>query len=246
MFTDTHAHIYKDYYDIKKIMLKISNSETNRIITNGVDIKTNKEIIKLIKKYDNLYGAIGIHPENVEKYSKNDIEFIKKKYKKIIAIGEIGLDYHYCKENKEKQKELFEIQLQVAQSLNLPVIIHMREATEDTLSILKKYKVKGVIHSFSGSIETANILLKMGYYFGINGVITFKNSNIKEVYKKIPINRILLETDSPYLTPEPKRGAKNDPSNIIYIAEYVANIYNINTKKLAEITNKNIEVLFDI
>lgn len=246
MFTDTHAHIYKDYYDIKKVMLKISNSETNRIITNGVDIKTNKEIIKLIKKYDNLYGAIGIHPENVEKYSKNDIEFIKKKYKKIIAIGEIGLDYHYCKENKEKQKELFEIQLQVAQSLNLPVIIHMREATEDTLSILKKYKVKGVIHSFSGSIETANILLKMGYYFGINGVITFKNSNLKEVYKKIPIDRILLETDSPYLTPEPKRGAKNDPSNIIYIAEYVANIYNINTKKLAEITNKNIEVLFDI
>lgn len=246
MFTDTHAHIYKDYYDIKKVMLKISNSETNRIITNGVDIKTNKEIIKLIKKHDNLYGAIGIHPENVEKYSKNDIEFIKKKYKKIIAIGEIGLDYHYCKENKEKQKELFEIQLQVAQSLNLPVIIHMREATEDTLSILKKYKVKGVIHSFSGSIETANILLKMGYYFGINGVITFKNSNLKEVYKKIPIDRILLETDSPYLTPEPKRGAKNDPSNIIYIAEYVANIYNINTKKLAEITNKNIEVLFDI
>ena len=206
MFTDSHCHLYSNYYD--NLNETIKNAEKNNItkfINNGCDLNSNTEILKLITKYPNMYGAIGIHPENVEDYQETDITFLKDNITnpKIIAIGEIGLDYHYTKENKEKQINLFEKQLQLAEKYNLPVIIHSRDATQDTINTLKKYKVTGVIHSFSGSYETAQIYLKMGFSLGINGVITFKNSNLKEVIKQIPLKNIILETDSPYLTPEP-------------------------------------------
>ena len=148
--------------------------------------------------------------------------------------------------NKEKQIKLFEEQLKIAEEYNIPVIIHSREATLDTINILKKYKVTGVIHSFSGSLETAKIYLKMGFSFGINGVITFKNAKIKDVIKELPLSSILLETDSPYLTPTPLRGTTNEPANIKYIAEFVANLKNISTNDLSKITNENIKRIFDI
>lgn len=249
MFTDTHCHIYKEYYEnIDEVLKNAKKSNVNRMINNGCDKKSNEEVLELTQKYKNIYGAIGIHPENVEEYTKEDLKHIEEniKNKKIIAIGEIGLDYHYTKENKKSQKELLESQLKIAEHYHLPVIIHSREATEDTINTLKKYKVTGVIHSFSGSLETAKIYIKMGYLLGINGVITFKNSKLKEVIKEIPLDNIILETDSPYLTPEPFRGKRNEPARIHEIAKFICELKDISLDELARITNDNIKRIFDI
>lgn len=248
MFTDTHAHLDKEYYDdISRIVEDAKNNNIDRIIVSGTNTKTNKEVLDLVSKYDNLYGSLGIHPEEVENYSLSDIDYIKNNInKKIIAIGEIGLDFYYSKENKDNQIDLFNIQLKLAEDLNLPVIIHSREATLETINQLKKYNLKGIIHSFSGSYETAKIYTSMGYLIGINGVITFKNSNIKEQIKKIPVENIVLETDSPYLTPSPFRGKVNEPKYLLETAKFVADLYGISLEKLAKITNENINRIFDI
>jgi len=249
MFTDTHCHLYKEYYDnLEEILNTAKENQINRYIVAGCDDISNKEVIELVNKYDNVYGNIGIHPENVDEYKDSDIEYIKNNLnnKKIIGIGEIGLDYHYTKENKENQIKLFETQLQIAQDLDIPVVIHSREATQDTIDTLKKYKVKGVIHSFSGSLEVAKIYIKMGFVLGINGVITFKNSNLKEVVKEIGLKNIILETDSPYLTPHPYRGKQNSPKYILEIANFVAELYDISLEELSKITNHNIKRIFDI
>ena len=249
MFTDTHCHIYKEYYEnIEEVLKNAKKSNVNRMINNGCDKKSNEEVLELTKNYENIYGAIGIHPENIEEYKEEDLKWIEENLKqsKIIAIGEIGLDYHYTKENKTEQIKLLERQLKIAEQYHLPVIIHSREATEDTINTLKKYKVTGVIHSFSGSLETAKIYIKMGYLLGINGVITFKNSKLKEVIKEIPLENIILETDSPYLTPEPFRGKKNEPARIKEIAEFICDLKGISLEDLTTITNHNIKRIFDI
>ena len=249
MFTDRHCHLYKEYYDdLDELITKIKNSSVNRVINNGCDRKSNEEVLSLIEKYDCMYGAIGIHPESVDTYKEEDLKDIEKHINdnKVVAIGEIGLDYHYGKENRLKQIDLFEKQLQLAEKYNKPVIVHSREATLDTIEILKKYKIKGVIHSFSGSYETACIYLKMGFVLGINGVITFKNCNLKEVVKKLSLKYIVLETDSPYLTPMPDRGKRNDSTYIVVIAEYIANLKNVALDELAMETNGNIKKIFDI
>lgn len=248
MFTDSHCHLYSEYYDdIAKVIQDASLNKVNRFINNGCDAKSNIEVINLIEKYPNMYGTIGIHPESVDTYKLEDIKFIEDNIanKKIIAIGEIGLDYYYTKENKEEQIKLLEIQLKLAEKYNMPVIIHSREATLDTLTTLKKYHVKGVIHSFSGSLETAREYIKMGYLIGINGVITFKNANIKDVIKELPLSSLVLETDSPYLTPEPYRGKQNSPAHILDIAKFVADLKNISLEELANITNQNLDNMFN-
>lgn len=249
MFTDTHCHLYLEYYNnLKEVINNASLNNVNRFINNGCDLKSNEEVLNLVNKYPNMYGAIGIHPENVDSYKESDITHLEKNLgnKKVIAIGEIGLDYHYTKENKERQIELFSTQLKIASKKNLPVIVHSREATLDTINTLKKYPVRGVIHSFSGSLETAQEYIKMGFILGINGVITFKNSNLKEVIKQIPLEYIVLETDSPYLTPEPYRGNQNNPSHIYDIAKFIADLKGISILELAEITNNNIKRIFNI
>lgn len=249
MFTDTHCHIYKEYYEnIDEILNNAQNVNINRVINNGCSNTSNIEVLELITKYNNMYGALGIHPEEIENYKEEDITFIENNLsnKKVIAIGEIGLDYHYTKENKEEQIKLFERQLSLAEKYHKPVIIHSREATEDTINTLKKYKVTGVIHSFSGSLETANIYIKMGFKLGINGVITFKNSKLKDVIKEIDLTNIVLETDSPYLSPHPYRGTRNEPANISEIATFICSLKNITLRELSIITNKNINQIFDI
>ena len=249
MFTDTHCHIYKEYYEnIEEVLKNAKKSNVNRMINNGCDKKSNEEVLELTKNYENIYGTIGIHPENIANYSDEDLKWIEENLKqsKIIAIGEIGLDYHYTKENKTEQIKLLERQLKIAEQYHLPVIIHSREATEDTINTLKKYKVTGVIHSFSGFLETAKIYIKMGYLLGINGVITFKNSKLKEVIKELPLEHLVLETDSPYLTPEPFRGKRNEPARIKEIATFISELKGINLEELARITNENIKRIFDI
>lgn len=249
MFTDTHCHLYKEYYDDLDMMInKIEESKINKVINNGCDRSSNVEVLENIGKYNNMYGALGIHPENVDFYTEEDLQFVENHIndEKIVAIGEIGLDYYWTKDNKDKQIELFENQLELAERVNKPVIIHSRDATLDTIEILKKHNVRGVIHSFSGSYETACIYIKMGFLLGINGVITFKNCNLKDVIEKIDLSNIVLETDSPYLTPVPFRGEKNDSTHVEDIAKFICNLKDISMEELSLVTNDNVRRVFDI
>ena len=249
MFTDTHCHLFDEYYDnIEEIKEKMDSNSIYRVINNGTNIENNKEVLNKVKEYDWMYGAIGIHPEEVHNYKNDDLKIIEENINdnKIVAIGEIGLDYHYEKDSKKEQIELFEKQLKLAEKYNKPVIIHSREATLDTIECVKKYNVKGVIHSFSGSYETASIYIKMGFLLGINGVITFKNCNLIDVIKKLGIDNIVLETDSPYLTPVPYRGKKNDSSHIIDIVNYLEDNLKISKERISEVTEDNIKRIFDI
>ena len=248
MFTDSHCHIYSEYYpNIEEVINNAVSNKVNRFLNNGCDRKTCEEVLKLIDIYPNMYGAIGIHPENINDYKSEDLKFIEDNLnnKKVVAIGEIGLDYHYTKEDKDKQISLFEEELSLAEKYNIPVIIHSRDATLDTLNALKKYKVKGIIHSFSGSLETALEYIKMGNLLGVNGVITFKNAKIKDVFAKIPLESIVLETDSPYLTPEPFRGHSNEPAHIIEIAKFISDLKGVSLESLAKITNNNLNKMFN-
>ena len=248
MFVDTHCHLYRSYYeDLDDIIEQIKQSEIYRVINNSCDKSSNIEVLELVGKYDLMYGALGIHPESVDDYSQKDLDFIEEHIKdnKIVAIGEIGLDYYWVKDNKEKQKELFEYQLRLAEKYNIPVIVHSREATQDTIDILKKYKVRGVMHGFSGSYEVAQIYIKMGFLLGINGFITFKNCNLKDVIQRIDVSNIVLETDSPYLTPVPYRGKRNDPTKIMDIAKFIADLKGITLEELAQEINGNLSKVFD-
>ena len=245
MFTDTHCHIFKEYYDnIDEIINNAKEAKVNRLIVASDNQESANEVLDLINKYDNIFGCIGLHPENINE--EFDYSIFNNLPKKIIAIGEIGLDYYYTKDNKEKQKNVFKKQLEIAEKLNLPVVIHSREATQDTIDILKEYNVKGIIHSFSGSLETAKIFLKMGFKLGINGVITFKNCNLKDIYKELSPKDIVLETDSPYLSPVPYRGKRNEPARVLDIAMFLCNIYNLNLYELSDITNESIKQIFNI
>jgi TatD DNase family protein len=248
MFVDTHCHLYRSYYeDLDDVISQIKESEIYRVINNGCDKKSNIEVLELVGKYDLMYGALGIHPESANEYTQEDLDFVEEHIKdnKIIAIGEIGLDYYWVKDNKDKQKELFEYQLKLAEKYNIPVIIHSREATQDTIDILKKYNVKGIIHSFSGSYEVAQIYIKMGFLLGINGVITFKNCNLKDVIEKVDVKNIVLETDSPYLTPAPNRGKRNDPTKVMDIAKFISDIKGITLEELSKEINGNLSKVFD-
>ena len=205
--------------------------------------------MKIINNYNIVYATIGYHPDQADIITEKDIkklENLVNSSKKVVGIGEIGLDYHYDDINKDKQKQIFEMQLKIAEKLSLPVVIHSRDATFDTIEILKKYKVKGIIHCFSGSLETANIYIGMGYKLGIGGVLTFKNSKLGEVVKEVSLNSIVLETDSPYLTPDPYRGKTNSSKYIPVIAEKLSQIKDVTINEVAKITTKNCYDLFDL
>ncbi len=249
MFIDTHCHLFHEYYeDLDEIIKKIKDSGIVAVINNATNRIDIDEVLESINKYDFMYGAIGIHPEFVDSYKEEDLKYLEEHINdsKVVAIGEIGLDYHYGKENREKQIELFEKQLALAEKYNKPVIIHSRDATEDTINSLKKFKVRGSMHSFSGSYETAMIYLKMGLLLGINGVVTFKNCNLIEVIKRVGIDKIFLETDSPYLTPVPFRGQRNDSSHINDIVDFISKEMNVSKEDISEITNSNVCRCFDI
>lgn len=248
MFTDTHCHVLStSYYDVDSILNNLNKNNIQRVIINGYNLKTNKEVIELVNKYPNVYGALGMHPDNLIEDQEKNIDFILKNItnNKIIAIGEIGLDYYHNKNNKKDQIDLLKRFFEIAENSNLPVIIHNREATDDLLKLLKQYHLKGIIHCYSGSLETAKEYIKLGFKLGIGGVITFKNSKLKETLKSVPITSILLETDSPFLTPDPLRGLPNEPANLVFIARVLMDIYDINQSELVQILEKNYHELFD-
>ncbi len=248
MMIDTHCHLCKEDYE--NVELVIQNMNNNKMIAAGVNDNTNKEVLELIKKYPTVYGAIGIHPTEVGISNHNSLEWVEKHLKenKIVAIGEIGLDYHYGIEEKEKQIDFFRKQLDLARKYKKPVVIHSRDAIEDTYNIMKEYKdVKMILHCYSGSMEMAKRFLDLDVYFGVGGVITFKNSRVlKEVVSFLPLDHILLETDSPYLAPEPFRGSKNEPKNVLLVAEAIANLKGISVEDVLDITTFNALSRFDL
>lgn len=243
---DTHCHLLSSEYDNLEEVLNDIEKSNIKCIVNGCDMLSNIESLELSKKYDFVFSAIGFHPSEIDSIPDDYINYIENNIDNIVAIGEIGLDYYWTKDNSDKQKEVFENQLMLAEKYNKPVIVHTRDAIMDTYNILKKYKVRGVIHSFSGSIEMAKNFINLGFKLGIGGVITFKNCNLKNVIKKIDISNIVLETDSPYLSPEPVRGKKNTPLNLKYIAEFISNLKDISYDNVCDITSNTATSLFDL
>ena len=246
---DTHCHIScDDYDDINSLILKLVNAGIKKVIVNGYDMKSNLEVLSLVNKYDIVYGALGFHPNDLDSFNDEDITFLEDHINddKIVAIGEIGLDYHYDGYDKNKQIYAFKKQLDIAKKNKKPIIVHSRDAIQDTYDILSGYSLTGAIHAFSGSLEMAKQFVNLGYYLGVGGVVTYKNGRkLREVLECIDLEYILLETDSPYLTPEPYRGTKNDSSYIPLIACKIAEIKECSFEYVVEITTKNASSLFD-
>ena len=246
MLIDTHCHLeYKEYDDLDSIIINMDGY----MIASGYNDSTNLEVIELVNKYDNVYGVIGLHPEEVDNVTDNSFKIIEDNINnpKILGIGEIGLDYYYVKDNKDKQIELFKKQIEIAEAYNKPIVVHSRDAAQDTYNILKDVKVKCDIHCFSYSYEMAIEFVKLGFRLGIGGVLTFKNSkNLKEIVDKLDIDSFLLETDSPYLSPEPFRGKKNNPSNCLYIAKKIAEIKELDINEVIDKLNRNAKNQFDL
>lgn len=247
---DSHAHYDDEKFDDDRYetLERVFLSGVCSIVNCGCDIESSEKSIFLSERYDNVYAAVGIHPHSAHD-EQNKIGEIKAMLsrRKVVAVGEIGLDYHYDLSDRNIQKDVFEKQIIVAKEYNLPVIVHSRESTQDVMTILKKHRPKGVVHCFTGSVETAKEILSLGMYIGIGGAITFKNAvKAIEAAKVIPLEKILLETDCPYMTPVPHRGKRNDSSYIEYTAKKIAEIKNINAQEVADITKQNALNLFSI
>lgn len=250
MFIDTHCHLsIEDYDDIDEVINDNRKAGIEKIIISGCTKESIIESLELSKKYDDIFVTIGYHPSEARITLNSDINDLEKYLMddKVVGIGEIGLDYHYGKEDIDLQKEMFRKQLDLAVKYKLPVVIHSRDATLDTINILKEYpNVVGDIHCFSGSVETARQYIDMGYYLGIGGVVTFTNSNLSNIVKAIGIDNIIFETDSPYLTPVPFRGKKNSSKYIPYICKKVAETLDMDVDSIAKKVLNNTYNLFDL
>ena len=247
---DTHTHIYDSrfYEDFDEVINRISK-ELEFIVSIGYDLKSSEKSIELADKYKFIYATVGFHPTDIKKYNDDMEKCLEEmtKNEKVRAIGEIGLDYHWMEDPKEKQEEIFRRQMELAGRTSLPVVIHTRDAMEDTLRILDDYKdIRGIMHCYPGSYETAKQLMDR-YFFGISGVLTFKNNRVtKEFVQKIPLEKIIIETDCPYLAPEPFRGKRNEPLYVKYVAEEIARIKEISLEKVIEQTGKNAKDIYGI
>ncbi len=252
MFVDTHCHLNDDRFEnLDNVYNNILENNISFAINMGCDIQSSIEGKDLAEKYENIYFGAGFHPSEIDKFLPNDIDKIATlaMHKKCVAIGEIGLDYHYEGINKDKQKSLFLMQLELAKTLKLPVSIHSRDCTFDMINILKDNKnlleYGGVMHCFSGSLETAKILIDLGLYISFSGTLTFKNAkNLVDVAVYLPTDKCLTETDCPYLSPEPFRGKTNEPKNVKYVLERLSQIKNIDITEMANIVMDNTKTLF--
>lgn len=248
---DTHSHYDDAQFDADRndLLKSLPKKGVIGVVSCGCDPESTRFNAGLAEQYDYIYFAAGLHPENLEGLKMDDLDEIEHyaKEEKCVAIGEIGLDYHWMASSKVVQKEFFAAQCELANKLDMPVIVHDREAHADTLAILKQYRPKGVLHCFSGSAETAKEIVKMGMYIGLNGVATFKNARKSiEAAKAIPIERLVLETDCPYLAPVPHRGKRNDSSFIPFIAERLGEELGIPAQELLNITAQNAKRLYEL
>lgn len=248
---DSHAHYDDGQFDSDRneLLASLEGKGVSGVVFCGVNIPTSKFSVETAHQYGYIYSAVGFHPLNLSDYKDGDLEIIKElcKDEKVVAIGEIGLDYHYEKETRNEQLELAEKQIILANELALPVIFHDRESHEDALNLLKKHKPKGVVHCFSGSVETAKEIVKLGMYIGLGGAVTFKNAvKPAQVAKYVPSDRLLIETDCPYMTPVPFRGKRNDSSLIPYTAQKIAEIRETTAQEILDLTAENAKTLFNI
>ena len=248
---DTHSHYDDEKFneDRERVLLSLHENGVCGVIDCGCDKASSLEAIRLSEKFPFVFAAIGIHPHEAADAAQADLAELEALYsnKKVVAVGEIGLDYHYDFSPRETQLEFFEKQIILANELSLPIIVHDREAHEDTMSLLKKYKPKGVVHCFSGSAEMAKEVLKIGMYIGLGGAVTFKNARKPlEVAAIVPEDRLLLETDCPYMAPVPLRGTRCDSSMIAYTAEKLSEVRNTNTQALIDKCCENAKALFRV
>lgn len=240
---DSHCHIDNERFnEDRDEVLKRIEENLEFAVNIGYDLASSKESVRLANKYDFIYAVVGIHPTDITGYDEKlegELEALARD-ERVLAIGEIGLDYHWMTEPKEKQKEIFRRLMELAKKVGKPVVIHTRDATSETLDILKEYPdVRGIVHCYPGSYESAREIMN-NYYFGIGGVLTFKNSKkLKEAVEAIPLDRLIVETDCPYLTPEPYRGKRNEPIYVEYVAKKIAEIKGVSYEEVVRITNEN-------
>lgn len=252
MIIDTHAHYDDQAFeaDRDKVLNGLKQNGVEKVVNAAASMDSSRRTLELIGTYDFVYGMLGVHPDEVGNLTEADMEFIKENAAnpKIVAIGEIGLDYHWNVESKDVQKHWFLRQIETAREVGLPICVHSRDAAADTLTVLKEGKAAeagGVIHCYSYSAELAREYLAMGFYFGIGGVLTFKNARkCKEVVDMLPLERILLETDAPYLAPEPYRGKRNESDYLIYVVKEIARIKGVLEEEVIEQTTRNAYALY--
>ncbi|MDQ0187991.1 TatD family hydrolase [Cytobacillus sp. FSL R5-0569] len=254
MLFDTHVHLNAEQYDedLEEVIKRAREAGVEKMVVVGFDRPTIERAMELIEQYDFLYASIGWHPVDAIDMTEGDLIWIEElsKHPKVVAIGEMGLDYHWDKSPKDVQKDVFRQQIQLAKKVKLPIVIHNREATADIVEILKEEnaaEVGGIMHCFSGSPETAKECIDMNFYISLGGPVTFKNARKpKEVAAEIPLEKLLIETDCPYLAPHPFRGKRNEPSYVKLVCEQIAEIKNIPVEEVAAITTENAKKLFAI
>ena len=254
MFFDTHAHLNAEQYseDLTEVIDRALETGVSNIVVVGFDRPTIERAMELIEQYDFMYASVGWHPVDAIDMTDEDLLWIEElsKHPRVVALGEMGLDYHWDKSPKDIQKEVFRKQIQLAKKVKLPIIIHNREATADIVKILKEenaQEVGGIMHCFSGSPETAKECVDMNFYISLGGPVTFKNAKKpKEVAEVIPMDRLLIETDCPYLAPHPFRGKRNEPGYVKLVAEQIAEIKGMSLEEVAEKTTANAKKLFGI
>lgn len=252
MIFDTHAHYDDKQFDQdrEELLASMKDNGIGTIVDVGSNMETSAWIVETVKRYPMMYGAVGVHPSDTADLTESDMDTLKKyaTMERILAIGEIGLDYYWDEPEREIQKKWFEAQIELAREVKLPIIIHSRDAAKDTYDIMKALhaeEIGGVVHCFSYSKEMARQFLDMGFYIGIGGVVTFKNAKtLKEVAAYAPLDRIVLETDCPYLSPEPNRGKRNSSLNLNYVAEALSQIKGVDKEELIAVTEENARRLY--
>ena len=251
-FIDTHCHLNDaSYEDVASIVEECRNQNIEKMICIGFDLPSSIRAVELANTYDIVYAAVGIHPDEADSYNEDvekQLEELALNNKKVVAIGEIGLDYYWDKASHDVQQNVFRKQIELARRLNLPIIIHNRDAFLDTYEVLKEYApLRGVMHCYSGSLEMAHNYMKQGLHISFAGPVTFKNAKVpKEVAKEVPLDRILVETDCPYLAPHPYRGKVNYPYYVNLVGKEVASLKEISEEELMEAENRNVRELFGI
>ena len=254
MIFDTHSHYDDEAFDEDReaLLYNMRTSGVERIVNVGADIVSSRTALALAERYDFMYCALGVHPSETGSLTEADMDWIREhaNHKKVVAIGEFGLDYHWPEPDAATQKKWFYRQIELAKEVQLPIIIHSREAAAETMAVLtetKAYECGGVIHCYSYSPEMAKEYVKMGFYIGIGGVVTFKNAKkLKKTVEELSLGDIVLETDCPYLAPEPMRGKRNDSSLLVHVAEKIAQLKRVSVDEVIEIKKKNAQKLYQL
>lgn len=254
MLIDSHAHLDDRRFnkDRDKLIKSLKQNDISLVINIGADVSTSIKSVKLAEKYENIYAAVGVHPHSAKEMDDSTIEVLRAfaKRDKVVAIGEIGLDFHYDNSPRDVQRKRFIEQIGLAKELDLPIVVHSRDADQETFDILKEEadeKLRGVLHCYSGNAEMAKEYIDLGFYISLAGPVTFKNARKpKEVAKSVPIDKLLIETDAPYLTPEPHRGKRNEPIYVRHVASMIAELRDMSFEDVGRITSENTKRLFNI